>query len=773
MEPVPSTQTKLQAREDTKKNALIFIAVVAILIGTIFVSLLQLQPPKVVPATGSANEFSAERALSHLKEFAVKPHPLGSVEHDRVRDYLVHSLEELGLNPEIQKANSLNSIGRWIVGGTVENIVAKIEGTTSTKAIMLVAHYDSEPGSPGAADDGAGVAAILETVRALKEMAPLQNDVIILLTDGEENGLLGAKAFVEGHPWVNDVGLVLNFEARGNEGPSFMFETSDNNSWLVKEFVQGTYTPVAHSFLYSLYKQMPNDTDFSVFKEAGLKGLNFAFGDGVSHYHTTSDNFQELSLESLQHHGEYMLHLVTHFGNVDLTQTHEGNQVFFNILGSNMITYSDKLVIPIMLLAVILFAVTAVHGYWLKKLSLLGTFAGFLVFIIGIIGSFAIGSGLWSVLTFIFTDQEWLMGTDKTVGTLYFISFSIIIFAFLTILYGLAHKKIKAGSLMMGALFLWLILLAASSFLLQAGSYVFAWPLLFALICVNILIRLDEHSWKSYLVTAGFAIPAFLILSPVIYLFEGLISMHMAGVLMVLVSLLGAMLVSIFTTLKIKFNWVIPSIFLVTGLLVMITNSINLNNMPTAEHPQASDIAYFMDADSNKAYWAARQPLDEYTSNYINENVKKGHTSEFFPILNWDASYTQADLYSMEAPSVTVLSDKVEGAKRTIEYQLKTNRNAEELLMESFSTMNVSQLIINGKEVELKQKEFTKESPFEFNYVLGQAEELHVKVTVNAKDSIEWMIADRSYSIPESKGERSSKYSTYGDNSYIMKTIKH
>ena len=153
--------------------------------------------------------------------------------------------------------------------------------------------------------------------------------------------------------------------------------------------------------------------------------------------------------------------------------------------------------------------------------------------------------------------------------------------------------------------------------------------------------------------------------------------------------------------------------------------------------------------------------------------MKKGNTSEFFPILNWDVSYTQADSYALEAPSVTVLSDKVEGANRKIEYQLKTNRDAEELLMQSLSTMKVSQLIINGKEVELNQKEFTQETPLAFIYFLGQAEELHVMVAVNTKDSIEWIVADRSYSIPETKGEWSPKYSTYGDNSYIMKTIQH
>jgi hypothetical protein len=197
--------------------------------------------------------------------------------------------------------------------------------------------------------------------------------------------------------------------------------------------------------------------------------------------------------------------------------------------------------------------------------------------------------------------------------------------------------------------------------------------------------------------------------------------------------------------------------------------------MPTAKHPTASDITYLMDTDANKAYWAATMPLDKYTSNYIHENVRKGHTLDFFPVLygNWDVSYSQADLYGLEAPSVTVLSDQTVGNSRKIEYQLKTNRNADELIMKSSSSMKVAQLTINGKEVELYQKKFTEEKPLEFRYALGQAEELHVLVTVNSNDNIEWMIADRSYSIPETKGKRSAKYSTYGDNSFVMKTFQH
>ena len=526
------------------------------------------------------------------------------------------------------------------------------------------------------------------------------------------------------------------------------------------------------SAIYNLYKLMPNDTDLTKFKAAGLNGLNFAFGEGLGHYHTTSDNLQELSKESLQHHGEYMFNLVRHFGNLDLTQTKDGNQIFFNIFGSKMITYPEKLVIPIMLIAVILFAITMVHGYRRKKLSILGTLSGLLVMMGGMIGSFVIGLGLWSLLTSIFSEKQWILTTDITLGTTYLISFSLIVFAFLSFLFTMASKKVKVGSLTMGALLIWLVLLVVSSFLLKAGSYVFAWPLVFSLIGVNIFIRLEENSWKSYLVTAGFAIPAFLILSPVIYLIQMLVSMELASVLMVLVSLLGALLIPIFSTLKLKANWMMPSILLGVGLLVMITNSITINNTPTTEHPKASDITFFMDEDTNNAYWAARHALDGYTSNYISEDVMEGNTFEFFPLLNWNIKYSKADLYNMKAPSVTVLSNEVDADQRTIEYRLKTNRQAEEIFMQSLSKMHVSKLVINGKEAKGIQNEYTKEQPLRFTYIVGQMGELHVKVTIDANDSNEWIVADRSYSIPEIKGERSPEYSTYGENSFVMKTIR-
>lgn len=216
-----------------------------------------------------------------------------------------------------------------------------------------------------------------------------------------------------------------------------------------------------------------------------------------------------------------------------------------------------------------------------------------------------------------------------------------------------------------------------------------------------------------------------------------------------------------------------PSTLLAAGLLVLVTNSINLNNMPTADHKAVSDIAYFLDADTNKAYWAARMPLDDHTSNYINENIKKGNTSEFFPVLNWEVSYAEADSYNLEGPSVNVVSDHVYGDKRTIEYHIQTNRKASEMMMKSLTPMNISELLINGKEVTLNRSEYTKDDAFLMNYVVGLAGEMNVKITVDAKDSIKWIVADRSNSIPESKGKMPSQYSTFGDLSFVMRTVQN
>src|SRR5262245_33210912 len=163
------------------------------------------EPPEPVPASAPPTEFSAERAFAHVREIAQRPHPTGSADNARVRDYLIGRLRALGLEPQVQEATGVGT--RYPVAGHVRNILARVPGRTpGGLAVVVMAHYDGVAGGPAAGDDAAGTAAVLETVRALRAGPPLAHDVMVVITDGEEAGLLGAAAFVREHPWAKDVG---------------------------------------------------------------------------------------------------------------------------------------------------------------------------------------------------------------------------------------------------------------------------------------------------------------------------------------------------------------------------------------------------------------------------------------------------------------------------------------------------------------------------------------------------------------------------------------
>ena len=196
------------------------------------------QTPKVKQGnTPDTNEYRIDKALAHLDIIAQKPHYVGTKEHTKVRNYIVDELEKLGLDVSVQEQESVNL--KWRAGAKTYNILARIKGTESENALMLLTHYDSAPHSSlGASDAGSGVVSILESLRVYIASGKKQkNDIIILISDAEELGLLGAKSFVKHHPWAKDVALVLNLEARGSGGPSYMLlETNGGNHQFIKEF---------------------------------------------------------------------------------------------------------------------------------------------------------------------------------------------------------------------------------------------------------------------------------------------------------------------------------------------------------------------------------------------------------------------------------------------------------------------------------------------------------------------------------------------------------
>jgi hypothetical protein len=311
------------------------------------------RPPAPKPAAAPELEFSAARALSILQRLLAEgvPHPVGTPANFLVRDRIGAELEALGLAVQVQRTWSCRP--RGVVCAPVENLMARLPGTGAGRAVMLTSHYDSRGAGPGAGDAGSGVAAVLEIARILRAEGPQLNPVVLLFTDGEEAGLLGAEAFVREHPWAADVAAVVNLEARGTSGPSIMFETSEGNRWIVAAFARTARRPVASSLTYEVYRLLPNDTDATVYRRAGMAVLNFAFIDGLVHYHTALDDLAHLSPRSVQHHGDNALAAVRALAAVPLEpplETPGGDAAYLDVFGRVLLLWPAGWVLPLALL---------------------------------------------------------------------------------------------------------------------------------------------------------------------------------------------------------------------------------------------------------------------------------------------------------------------------------------------------------------------------------------------------------------------------------------
>ncbi|MEV7028192.1 M28 family peptidase, partial [Kitasatospora sp. NPDC093558] len=273
-------------------------------------------------ANAPARDFSAARAVDRVRAIATEPRPSGSPAHTRVREDIVRTLTELGLETRVQTTASVTHMpdlsptgadSRY-AGLRVDNVVARLPGSASTRPVALVTHYDSTEAGPGANDAGVPVAVLLETARALRSGPAPRNDVLLVFTDAEESGLLGSRALADAPEFLPRDAVVLNFEARGSRGPSLMFETGPDAAWLVDALADHVPSARTSSLLDAAYRYLPNLTDFTVLARAGHQGLNLAYLDGYTAYHGAADDPDRVDPATVQHQGDQALGLARTLG---------------------------------------------------------------------------------------------------------------------------------------------------------------------------------------------------------------------------------------------------------------------------------------------------------------------------------------------------------------------------------------------------------------------------------------------------------------------------
>lgn len=325
-------------------NLLVAIAVAVLL--AVFAT----TTPSPAPASAPESDFSASRAMADVAEIARAPHPTGSAENERVRTYLAQRLQSLGLTVTTQATpldkDARERLDKWRgsegPAPNAVNLIATLPGRDPAKpAVLLMAHHDSVWGSPGAPDDTAGVAAILETVRALRASGkPPERTLMVLFTDAEELGLDGAKHFFADDAARARIGVIVNLEARGGGGRTSMFETGRQNGAMIDLFAKSVRRPVATSLSVFIYNALPNYTDYTEAKKQGVPGFNFAFIGRPGLYHSPLATPAALDQGSLQDMGRQTLDLTRALLARPELPGNAPDRVFYDLFGIFFLAYS-------------------------------------------------------------------------------------------------------------------------------------------------------------------------------------------------------------------------------------------------------------------------------------------------------------------------------------------------------------------------------------------------------------------------------------------------
>lgn len=673
-----------------KAIALILIAI------TVFWSFYVLLPSKISNIDAPNNAFSTDRALVQLKEISKAPHYLGNEAHAKVRDYIISELEKLELKTEVQIDYSMSQWGNL---SKPKNVLARIPGSNSGKALLLLSHYDSNPHSSiGASDAGSGVVTILEGIRAfLSTGKQPKNDIIILLTDGEELGLNGADIFVNKHPWAKDVGLVLNFEARGSGGPSYMLiETNQGNANLMKGFVEANPEfPVANSLAYSIYKMLPNDTDLTRFRaDKDIDGFNFAFIDDHFDYHTALDTYERLDRSTLEHQGSYLMPLLTYFADADLTNIKSTEDyIYFNVPLFKTVIYPFSWIIPMLIIALVLFIGLLVYGLKRKAITVSEIRKGYGAFFIALLVSGGIGFGLWKLILIVYPQYNEMLHGFTYNGHTYIALFVCIALAICFYVYHKVYNVENTASLLVAPLSFWLLICAIVAFKLQGASF-FIIPVFFALLSLFFVIRQKK---PNLILLALLGMPLLTIMAPLVKMFPVGLGLKILFVSCIFVVLIFSLLISVFGYFKHKNR--LSVVFIIASVWFLI--SAHTNSHFTQNTPKPNSLIYMLDTNSNTAVWATYDDvLDAWTEAYLTKTPDNADLLKQNTIgSKYKSGFTytkKAPLKQLQKPVIDITHDTIVNGKRQIAICITSKRQAERIEVFSDTTNVFYSATING-----------------------------------------------------------------------------
>lgn len=739
-----------------------------LLIAALAASFILITPPGPLGQDADPALFAEGRARVHVDRLSAAPRPIGSAGHAASIAYIKEYLSSLGVAVEDQVAPVVDtSHGAEVRAATVQNVLAKIPGANPSKALLLMAHFDSVPNSPGAGDDGSGVATLLETARALTAGPRLANDVVFLFTDGEEEDLFGVRAFFDRHPWAKDVGLVLNFEGRGSSGPVLLFESSSDNGWLIRETASATGGLYSTSLMDEVYERLPNDTDLSYAFGHGYPGLNFAFMGDPTTYHSARDTSEHLSGRTLQHMGELALAAARHFGESNLADVVDADATFFNPAGYWFIHVPEAWVMPAAGIAAVLFLVLLAAGFMTGKVNGGG-------FVLGIVLFAALCATVTWPLVFYADEAVAYYGSHAGFHAVpYLAALTLCVLGLFTLIYGIAGRYVVVTNFIAGVLFWFTALGVTAAFLYPGAAYVFLWPLAFGLAAFVVYLILRDPNfltaWSGALVAILLA-PALALLAVTDYHLLQALEIEGVGVAIGSVALTLGLLLPLLHVVYRRYLWRFPIAMLVIGLGLLAILHARWHFGDPA--PREDHVAYWLDGGRGEAVWASHDAApDAFTSQFVPEGAGIGDARDVYPTTDRRFRVAPAEAVDLAKPEVEVIRQEVDNATRRVHLVVRSPRNAPILSVYPPPESSVTGVSVQG--VELPPP-----GARSIHYWSVPAEGVEIVLEGDANEPIDLLVVDQSYGLPDTGYEPrpphllpDARANLYFSDATVVKTI--
>ena len=721
---------------------------ILVLAGLIFCVFYFMMPQSYDTTEAPLSEFSTKRALEKVKEMSAKPHFVGSQNHEVVAQYLQTELQNLGLETNLQSGFTMTEKGTLVFS---KNIIAKIKGSNSSKSLLLLSHYDSAPHSfsKGASDDASGIATILETVRAfLHTKTKHKNDIIILFTDAEELGLNGAALFVTQNKLAKEVGLALNFEARGTSGPSYMLmETNKGNAKMVEEFSKAKVRfPASNSLMYSIYKMLPNDTDLTVFREKGaIQGFNFAFIDSHYNYHTMQDNYQNMNPNSLSHQGNYLVPLLNYFSNAEISSLNSNDDKVYFTIPYTFISYPNSYILPLLIAAFGLFLIFLIVGLGKQVLRLDEIIKGFVPFF----GSILVAGFLtyvgWQLLLNFYPQYNDILHGFTYNGHDYIYAFVCLTLAICFLFYNSKAKRNPEMSQLIVPLFIWLLLNIGIAMKLEGAAF-----LILPVIATTFILGFYAITQRTYwLLNIVFSIPTLLIIVPFIQMFPIGLGLKILFGSAVLTVLCFTLLLPLFGTFGQKKLWAIFFILVSFSFFVKAHLASNYD----VNKAKPNSLVYLLNGDSNKAYYTTYDKnLDVWTKKYLGEKPQNA------TILNANKLYSKygseftfmkpTSIKNIAKPYIQFLRDTIKGNQHFYKIIITPNRKVNRYDIFANEKLTINNLKANGvKSLDIKSNIINKKTNKVLSYYVVNNVPLEIEFSINKNQKLDLNLVESSFDL--------------------------